>query len=49
VDLEQAVEELIPLARQGDEGRIRTKLKEIVPEYELEPSAEPNLAGSKAL
>jgi len=34
VDLEQAVDELIGLARQGDDGLVRAKLKEIVPEYE---------------
>jgi len=33
VGLEQAVEELIARARQGGDGLVRAKLKEIVPEY----------------
>jgi FlaA1/EpsC-like NDP-sugar epimerase len=44
--LERAVDELIPLAQWADEGRIRAKLREIVPEYEPEPSGEPAPAGS---
>lgn len=47
--LEQAVGELIPLAQWGDEGRIRAKLKEIVPEYKPEPSGGPDPAGSEEL
>ncbi|MGQ9600810.1 MAG: polysaccharide biosynthesis protein [Anaerolineae bacterium] len=33
VDLETAVQELIALARQGDERQIRAKLQELVPHY----------------
>jgi FlaA1/EpsC-like NDP-sugar epimerase len=47
VDLERAVEELIPLAQRGDESRIRAKLKEIVPEYRPELSGEPDSVGGK--
>jgi FlaA1/EpsC-like NDP-sugar epimerase len=47
--LEQAVDELIPLAQWGDEGRIRAKLREIVPEYEPELSDEPSPVGSESL
>lgn len=36
----ESVEELIDLARQGSDARIRDKLKEIVPEYGLGPNAE---------
>ncbi len=47
IDLERAVEELIPLAQRGDESRIRAKLKEIVPEYQPELSGEPDSVGGK--
>jgi len=33
VDLDQATEELVALAQQSDDDRVRAKLKEIVPEY----------------
>ena len=36
IDLKQAVEDLVALSRQGDEGMVRAKLKEIVPEYRPE-------------
>jgi FlaA1/EpsC-like NDP-sugar epimerase len=48
VELERVVEELIPLAQWGDEDRIRAKLKEIVPEYEPEPTGEQGSERSKA-
>jgi FlaA1/EpsC-like NDP-sugar epimerase len=41
-DLERAVENLVLLARQGDESRIRAKLAEIVPEYQPAPQAGPD-------
>ena len=48
VELERVVEELLPLAQWGDEDRIRAKLKEIVPEYEPEPTGEQGSERSKA-
>jgi FlaA1/EpsC-like NDP-sugar epimerase len=48
MELERVVEELIPLAQWGDEDRIRAKLKEIVPEYEPEPTGEQGSERSKA-
>ena len=33
VDLDRAVHDLIELAHEGDGGRVRAKLREIVPEY----------------
>jgi hypothetical protein len=33
VDLEEAVAELVALARQGEESSVMAKLKEIVPSY----------------
>jgi FlaA1/EpsC-like NDP-sugar epimerase len=42
-ELERAIENLLLLARQGDEVRIRAKLGEIVPEYEPVPSGERGL------
>jgi len=48
VNLEQMVEELIALARQGDERQVRAKLTEIVPEFQPEPSSEQATRGPQA-
>jgi FlaA1/EpsC-like NDP-sugar epimerase len=48
-DVEQAIDDLLPLARRGTEDQIRARLKELVPEYLPDPPGDQDSGKSEVL